>query len=174
MSFWPVLQHSLNPSETLPNRVKTKLWHTNAHTQAVHTDIFPTTEIQTHFWGSNLRHLHLVRVPVEPTTPIHHPRIYSHKVHMYVRTWWSRSGMSCGMSLHTTGIGHMCVTQSDMLDSDRWAEDSALWRWRWRSGTMVQQGNRGLDTANTAYPRPTANLTRATRTSLAPTYDACA
>ena len=39
---------------------------------------------------------------------------------------------------------------------------------------MVQQGNRGLDTANTAYPRPTANLTRATRTSLAPTYDACA
>jgi len=33
----------------------------------------------------------------------------------------SRSGMSHGMSLHTIGIGHVCIAQSvssDMLDSD--------------------------------------------------------
>jgi len=47
-------------------------------------------------------------------------RIYSHKVCMYI-CGGSRSGMSRGMLLHTTGIGigHMCVTQSDTLDSDR-------------------------------------------------------
>jgi len=57
--------------------------------------------------------------------PLHRsttPGSYSHKVHMYVHTWWSCSrmscGMSCAMSLHTIGIVQMWVTQSDMLNSD--------------------------------------------------------
>jgi len=55
-------------------------------------------------------------------------RIYSHQVRMYVRacvrTWrgGSRSGMSRGMSLHTTcaDVGHtgQGLTHSDTLNSD--------------------------------------------------------
>ena len=79
-------------------------------------------------------------------------RIYSHKVRTYVRGG-SRSGMSRGMLLHTIGIQAICeshsLTHSDMLDSDRWVDDSVLWRWRWRSGTTARRCHRGLDTTNT-------------------------
>ena len=80
-------------------------------------------------------------------------RIYSQKVCMYIRNG-SRSGMSCGMSLHTCalpraiGIGHMCVTQSDtfryldMLDSDRsrmmaFFGDGDGGRGWWRGGAIA-------------------------------------
>ena len=43
---------------------------------------------------------------------------------------------------------------------------------------MAQQGHHGLDTTNTKQLllglAPTANVTRATRVSLAPAYDTCA
>jgi len=93
--------------------------------------------------------------------------IYSHKVHIrtYVRGG-SRSGMSRGMSLHTIGIGIMCVTHSYMLDHGQ-RRSLAM---EMESGTTAQRGHRGLDTTNTKQLPPTANVTRATRASPAPVY----
>jgi len=78
-------------------------------------------------------------------------RIYSHKVRMYVRTYvrgGSSSGMSRGMLLHTIGHTAICVSHS-LTHLDRCTDDGILWRWSWRSGTMVRRGHRGLDTTNT-------------------------
>ena len=88
--------------------------------------------------------------------------IYSHKLCTYVRGV-SCSGMSQGMLLHV----QICSTQ--------------IWR-RQHSFVMEMEvgddraaGHRGLDTYKhqTASPRPTANMTRATYALPAPAYDAC-
>ena len=65
------------------------------------------------------------------------------------------------------------LTHSDMLDSDRRVDDSVLWRWRWRLGTTAQRGHHGLDATNTKQlASHTENLTRATRASPEPAYEA--
>ena len=61
VSFWPVLQHSLNPSVTLLNWVKTNnAVRTPMPIHRLCTDISPYQRKKTHFWGSNLRHLRLI------------------------------------------------------------------------------------------------------------------
>ena len=97
-------------------------------------------------------------------------RIYSHKVRMYV-SGMSRSGMSQEMLLHTIGIGHMCITQSDTFRYARlrYGDNSALLRWRWRLGTTVQRGHRGLGTTNTKQLLLGLQQTCATCASPAPT-----
>ena len=98
-------------------------------------------------------------------------RIYSHKVHMYIRGG-SRSGMSHRMSLHTIGIGHMCVTQSDtfryarlryLIADDGFFGDGDGGRGRWRRGTIAAWI---LQTASPPY----SSVTRATRALPAPAY----
>ena len=81
-------------------------------------------------------------------------RIYSHKVCMYVRTYVVGHAQECHAECcYIPLVWAICVshslTHSDMLDSDGWVDDSVLWRWRWRSGTMAWRCHCGLDTTKT-------------------------
>jgi len=104
-------------------------------------------------------------------------RIYSHKVCMYVRGG-SRSGMSCGMSLHT-GIPYVGTRYGPYVHHTVWhiqiRSTQILFGvlWWWKSG---MGGHRGLDTTtpNNFYSK-FENVTRATHASPAPArciYDA--
>ena len=67
----------------------------------------------------------------------------------YVRTYvhgGSRSGMSHGMLIHT-GIGHMCVTQSDTFSTQIDGRTTVFFSDG--NGGQGQRGHRGLDTTNT-------------------------
>ena len=87
----------------------------------------------------------------------------------YVRTWWvtlrnvTRNVVTYRRyHIWVLGMGHMCVTQSDIRSTQ--ILFGVLW-W-WRLGT---RGHRGLDTTtpNSFYHKFT-NVTRATRASPAP------
>jgi len=73
------LTSSSTQFEPFSDWVKTNMQccaHTNAHTHAVHTDIFSTTDKQMHFWGWNLWHLRLARVQVKMLTHYTNPPLW--------------------------------------------------------------------------------------------------
>ena len=91
----------------------------------------------------------------------------------YVRTWWvTLRNVTRNVDTYHRYRPYVRHTVWHILDSDRRANDSVLWRWKWRSGT-AGPSRLGYYWHQTVSPRPTTNITWVMRTSPVPAYDAC-
>jgi len=74
VNFWPVLQHSLNPSVTL--LIWVKIYNAVCTSTPIHrmyTQTFLHHRKQMQFWESNLWYLRLARIPVQMLTNYTNP-----------------------------------------------------------------------------------------------------